>query len=128
MKNIILKECRFELVNILTALFKKSIDLRHFPTVWKIGMIIPVENKVNSKIENDFRPITLTYNISKVFERLILKEIKQKNKQYMDVHQFAYSPNRSTEDALALWYHEISRHLDKGKNYARCLFADFSSI
>lgn len=45
----------------------------------------------------------------------------------MDNLQFAYLANRSTEDALNTLIHEITQHLDRGSNYARCLFIDYSS-
>ena len=47
----------------------------------------------------------------------------------MDKLQFAYLPNRSTDDATTTLIHELSQHLDrKSKSkYARCLFIDYSS-
>ena len=48
-------------------------------------------------------------------------------KPNMDILQFAYLPNRCTEDALNTFLHELTQHLDKGCNYARCLFIDYSS-
>ena len=47
----------------------------------------------------------------------------------MDKLQFAYLPNRSTDDATTTLIHEFSQHLDcKSKSkYARCLFIDYSS-
>ena len=41
--------------------------------------------------------------------------------------QFAYSPKRSTEDAIATTLHEIGQHLDKLSTYVRFLFIDYSS-
>jgi len=42
--------------------------------------------------------------------------------------QFAYLPNRSTEEAVTHLLDIITEHLDRNtKNYARCLFIDFTS-
>ena len=45
----------------------------------------------------------------------------------MDNLQFAYLHNRCTDDAVNTLLHELTQHLDKGSNYARCLFIDYSS-
>ena len=41
----------------------------------------------------------------KVFERLVLKYLKILVKELMDAFQFAYTANRSVEDAVSLALH-----------------------
>ena len=81
------------------------------------------------KVDNDLRPVTLTAILAKCFERVILPKISSHTKPIMDKLQFAYLPNRSTDDATTTLIHELSQHLDrKSKSkYARCLFIDYSS-
>ena len=43
----------------------------------------------------------------------------------LDPIQFAYSPNRSTEDAIFIALHTALSHLDKRNTYVRMLFIDF---
>ena len=57
----------------------------------------------------------------------MLPRIMSFAKPHMDNLQFAYLPNRCTEDAVNTFHHELLQHLDKGSNYARCLFIDYSS-
>ncbi|KAK3543291.1 hypothetical protein QTP70_014050 [Hemibagrus guttatus] len=45
----------------------------------------------------------------------------------LDPHQFAYHPNRSTEDAISTAIHLALTHLDNNNTYFRMLFIDFSS-
>jgi hypothetical protein len=52
----------------------------------------------------------------KCFERLV-----------KDPLQFAYSPNRSTDNAIAITLHTALSHLDKRNTYVRMLFIDYSS-
>ena len=78
-------------------------------------------------MDNDLRPVTLTSILGKCFERVILPKISTCTKPIMDKMQFAYLPNRSTDDATITLIHELSQHLDRGSNYARCLFIDYSS-
>ena len=49
-------------------------------------------------------------------------------KPVLDSHQFAYSANRCTDDAIATLVHYIQQHLDRDcRNYVRSLFIDYSS-
>ena len=41
--------------------------------------------------------------------------------------QFAYSLNRSTDDAISIKLHTAFSHLDKRNTYVRILFIDYSS-
>ena len=76
---------------------------------------------------NDYRPVALTSVVMKVFERLVLTYLKACTGHLRDPLQFAYSANRSVEDAVALGLHHVLQHLEKVRTYARLLFVDFSS-
>ena len=45
----------------------------------------------------------------------------------IDPLQFAYHPNRSTDDAISIALHTACSHLDKRNTYVRMLFIDYSS-
>ena len=97
------------------------------PALWKIGEIVPVNKKPLPKVDNDLRPVTLTAILAKCFERAVLPKISASTKPFMDTLQFAYQPNRSTDDAIITLIHEIAQHLDGDSKYARSLFIDYSS-
>ncbi len=64
----------------------------------------------------------------KVFERLVKNHICYSIPVTLDPLQFAYHPNRSTDDAIYLILHSSLTHIDsKNGNYARLLFIDYSS-
>jgi len=50
---------------------------------------------------NDYRPVALTLVVMKCFERLIKDYICADLPPAMDLLQFAYRPNRSTDDAVS---------------------------
>ncbi len=63
----------------------------------------------------------------KVFERL-LKTHLLLHPCYFGPLQFAYRPNRSTDDAISQVLHSSLTHIDsKNGNYVRLLFIDYSS-
>ena len=63
----------------------------------------------------------------KCFERLVIAHINTIIPETPDPLQFAYRPNRSTDDAIAIALHTSLSHLDKRITYVRMLFIDYSS-
>ncbi len=64
----------------------------------------------------------------KVFERLLKNHICSSIPVTLDLLQFAYRPNRSTDDAIFQVLHSSLTHIDSKKgNYVRLLFIDYRS-
>ena len=89
-------------------------------------VIVPIPKITKAEESNDFCPVTLTSNVIKFFERLILVHLLEQTKDFMDPYQSVYRQNRSVEDAVFVYLQKIYEHLDKVKTYVRSLFADFN--
>ena len=76
---------------------------------------------------NDHRPVALTSVAMKCFERLVMAHINTTIPETLGPLQFAYRPNRSTDDAIYFAFHTALIHLDKRNTYVRMLFIDYSS-
>ena len=76
---------------------------------------------------NDYGLIALTSVAMKCFESLVMAHINTIIPETLDPVQFAYRPNRSTDDAISIALHAALSHLDKRNTYARMLFIDDSS-
>ena len=63
----------------------------------------------------------------KCFERLVNDHITSTLPDTLDPLPFAYLPNRSKEDAIAITMHTALTHLDKRNTYVRMLLIDYSS-
>ena len=63
----------------------------------------------------------------KCFERMVMAHINTIIPETLDPLQFAYCPNRSTDDAISIALHSALSHLDKRNTYVRMLFIDYSS-
>ena len=86
-----------------------------------------IENDTATKRHlTDYRPVTLTPTVMKCFSGLS-DDITANLPAPHDPHQFAYRPNRSTEDAISTTLHSIITHLDQKVTFARILYIDFSS-
>ena len=62
----------------------------------------------------------------KCFERLVMAH-NTIIPETLDPLQFAYRPNRSTDDAISIALHTALSHLDKRDTYMRILFIGCSS-
>ena len=64
---IIFKKNSYELSIPLTLLFNTSLSLRVYPNKWKLSFIVPIFKKGDSTDKENYRPISITSIISRVF-------------------------------------------------------------
>ena len=67
-----------------------------------MATIVPVPKKAKVTELNDYRPVLLTSVIMKCFERLVKDHITSNLPVTPDPKKFAYRPNRSTDDTIAI--------------------------
>ncbi|KAL0149686.1 hypothetical protein M9458_054969 [Cirrhinus mrigala] len=123
----VLRDCAVELTDVFTDIFNISLNQAVVPTCFKATTIILVPKKSSPSCFNDYRPVALTPILMKCFERLVMQHIKSVLPPSLDPFQFAYRPNRLTDDAISTALHSALTHLDKKDSYVRMLFIDFSS-
>ena len=120
------RTCAGELVDVLTDIFNISLSQAIVPRCFTSTIILVAKKSVVYCL-NDYRPIALTPIVTKCFERLVKPHITASLPALHDPYQFAYHPNRSTEDAVSTTLHSVITHLDLKDTYARILYIDFSS-
>ena len=81
-----------------------------------VMVAVPKNTKVTCV--NDYRPVALTSVDMKCYERLVMAHINTIIPETLDPHQFAYRPNRSTDDAISIALHTDLSHLDKRNTYS----------
>ncbi|KAL0174662.1 hypothetical protein M9458_030630, partial [Cirrhinus mrigala] len=121
------RDCAAQLTDVLTDIFNTTLSQAVVPTCLKSTSIIPVPKKSPVSCLNDYHPIALTPIMMKCFERLVMHNIKTSLPNTLDLLQFAYRPNRSTDDAISSTLHLALTHLENKDSYVRMLFIDFSS-
>ncbi|CDQ82323.1 unnamed protein product [Oncorhynchus mykiss] len=72
------------------------------PACFKRATVVPVPKIAKVTEINDYRPVALTSVIMKCFERPVKDHITSTLPDTLDPLQFAYHPNRSTDDAITL--------------------------
>ncbi|KAK1783985.1 hypothetical protein P4O66_022177, partial [Electrophorus voltai] len=100
-KGRVLRECADQLADVLTDIFNISLSCTIVPTCFKITTIIPVPKKPTVSCLSDYHPITLASIIMKCFERLVMRHIKTQLPASLELLQFSYRSNQSTDDAIS---------------------------
>ena len=93
-------------LNPMAKLFEKIYTTSKIPEQWKVSKIIPTFKKGNKNEIENYKPIANLCNSSKIFERLILKQIQyliSKSKfDLMGKQQHGFKKNKSRATAGAL--------------------------
>jgi hypothetical protein len=93
----------------------------HFQTCFKETTVVPVPKNTKVTFLNDYQPVAPTFAAMKWFETLVMAHINTIIPETLDPHQFAYRPNRSTDDAISIALHTTISHLDKRNTYSALL-------
>ena len=112
----ILYDARNLLAPPLTTLFRKIYEQKSIPDQWKISKIIPLHKKGNKNQIENYRPIANLCCASKIFEKLILKQIhyleSTNGLDFTGKQQHGFKRNKSTATAGLLLQSIIARAAD----------------
>ena len=102
--------------NILLALshvFNLSLSRGEFINDFKIVKVCPVLKKGNAKDINNYRPISLLSNISKILENIMHRRLYSflDQNHFFFHQQFGFRKNHSTSHALSFLAYKITKSL-----------------
>ena len=113
----IILDARVKLLPPLSVLFNEIYHSCKIPDQWKVAKIIPIFKKGSKVQVENFRPIASLCSTSKVFEKLILKQIQYlENTNKLDLtgkQQHGFKRKKSTATAGALLQSLIARAADE---------------
>lgn len=91
----VLKNCANSLAIPLSKLFKLSYNMGYVPVEWKMANVVPVHKKGSKSEAENYRPISLTCLIAKIFERIIKEHILQLTTHQLDTKQHGFLAKKS---------------------------------
>jgi len=106
----ILKNCREYLLSPLVYLINNSFTFGEFPRSLKTSVITPIYKKSGNREDaNNYRPISVTSQISKIFEKAIVTRLNSHFEKHNVIshRQFGFRKNLSTQDALYFCFKNI---------------------
>ena len=113
----------------ISTILRKLIRAGSFPSFWRSGNIAPLPKGVSASSDpSDYRPITITPVLSKIFEKLLYKRLSKyvENNKMLPNLQFGFRKGRGTCDALLTISSYLQSALDCGHE-ARIVGLDFSA-
>ena len=112
---LLLKNCAQSISYSLTILFNISFRTGSLPTEWKMANIVPVYKKGDKNCIENYKPISLTCIVSKIFEKCIRDELLSHCKDLIYDTQHGFMPNKSCVTQLVPFSHDISLGLNFGE-------------
>ena len=113
----------------LALLFNLCIERAIYPSIFKTARVTPVfKNKGSREQMNNYRPISIICNLSKIFEKLLNSRLLNffKSQSILSQNQFGFRENSNTELAAISLINRILPALEN-KTYAICIFLDFTA-
>ena len=105
----------------LTSLFNFSLSTSHIPKDWKRALVTPIYKGNGNKADpSNYRPISITPNISKIFESSVKQQLVDYIGLLISDKQSAYLSGRSTQTALHTIIDVMGKNLDEGSVTALC--------
>ncbi len=112
-----LKELSTTVTCPITKIINLSISQNMFPWMWKTAVIAPIFKSGDPHSMSNYRPISILPTVSKIAEKLIVKQIiNHLNTTPYALHpmQFGFRANYSTETATCFFTENIRALLDQG--------------
>ena len=124
--SLILKLSKHQLSKYLSELFNLCIDQGEFPDVFKISRITPVHKKGPRNIVENYRPVCVLPNISKLFDHLIHTRINNFFicNDFLSDNQYGFRKNKNTELAILELINKIIPSIES-KSFCICIFLDY---
>ena len=91
----ILKNCAVSLAYPLSLIFRTSYNSGMIPKDWKIANVVPVHKKGSKTSVENYRPISLTSLVMKIFEKIIRDELMIKCETKIYTNQHGFLPQKS---------------------------------
>ena len=79
----------------LTILFNKCLECGKIPTIWKSANVTPIHKKGPLKDPSNYRPISLTCILSKIYEKFVRDKILEYVTPIITNKQHGFVPGRS---------------------------------
>ena len=104
----ILKNCRESIAYPLSYIFKISYNIGQIPSEWKLANVVPVHKKGSKTSVENYRPISLTSLVMKVFEKIVRDDIMAKCHHKLNHNQHGFLPRRSCTTQMVDYIDSLS--------------------
>ena len=124
---VVLKECIDQLAEGILIIWRKSLDTGEVPDPLKLQTIIPLYKKGSKALPENYRPVSLTSHLIKLFERVLRKKLIKfiEDNNLLSNNQHAFRKGRSCLSQLLQHMDEVLYSLE-GKKNIDVVYLDFA--
>ena len=121
-----IKEIKLEVVKPMVEIFKRSMDEGQIPLEWKRANVTAIFKKGSKKDPGNYRPVSLTSNVSKIFERIIKNELVHflEENSIIKNSQHGFRNKKSCLTNLLEFVELVAKKIDSGEP-VDVIFLDF---
>ena len=123
----LLKNCCHALAGPLASMWKRSLHEGVVPSFYKMSLVCPLHKKGDKITPGNYRPVSLTSHVVKVFER-VLKNILIRyfeSNSLISANQHGFRTGRSTVTQLLAHVNDILEGWCKGLD-SDCIYLDYA--
>ncbi len=122
-----IKQCFDSILIPFKHIINLSFSTGIIPSQLKIAKVVPIYKSGDPRLLNNYRPISLLSNFSKILEKIMYNRLVNhiEHHNLLSNHQFGFRKNHSTIHPMILLDNFISESLNN-KNYAIAIFCDLS--
>ena len=122
---MVLKHCAGSIAYPLSLIFKTSYNTGQVPDEWKLANVVPVHKKGSKASVENYRPISLTCLVMKIFEKIIRNEIMTKCEHLLNSNQHGFLPLKSCTTQMIPFTESIALAMNEGYR-TDVVYFDFS--
>jgi hypothetical protein len=123
---VVLRNMRGVISPFLTALFRKILDSGQIPLDWKLGHVVPIFKSGDKHDPSNYRPVSLTCIVSKLFERILYSRVYAylTANNLLSSDQHGFRENLSCETQIITLFHDLAKAMDCRRD-VDVIFLDF---
>ena len=114
-----------DFVNALTLLFNKCVEQECIPAIWKNAVVIPIHKKGSVHLPENYRPVSLTCILCKLYETLLREHILSYVTDVITDKQHGFTIGKSCLSNLLETLDIANQYIAEG-NCVDILYFDFS--
>ena len=107
--------------NFVCTSFKNTIKSSCFYENLKYVDVTPLYKKGKKDVKDNYRPVSILPNLSKIFEKCMFKQITQFFDKMFSKYQCGFRKGFSTQQCLLAMLEKWKRSVDKGKVFGALL-------
>ena len=115
----------FSVCKYLEVLFNISMKNSCLPSDWKCAHVTPIFKSGSKKLASNYRPISLTSIVCKLFEKLLIDYLLSQLDHWFSPFQHGFRKGYSCESQLLSFSNELSSNCLLNKLQTDCIIIDY---